>query len=202
MDERREELKDQLLTDDKAIMRETKKMDQLVPYGPLEREEVRRKKEKVKAMPPPSRQQWYRMGFVRVVGPAGSRMSSKLNWALTTIANNTLEKRFRKGRTYNYPGLDAMPSACWRPWPRRKKRQHFPPAIPLAKQVSTTTFSSFSPYSVIRSSWEQLVIALLPYDQIYKPGGTTWPREKHPLLWQHSGSLLVVRECLLTENHG
>ena len=57
MDERREELKDQLLTDDKAIMRETKKMDQLVPYGPLEREEVRRKKEKVKAMPPPSRQQ-------------------------------------------------------------------------------------------------------------------------------------------------
>ena len=57
MDERREELKDQLLTDDKAIMRKTKKMNQLVPYGPLEREEVRRKKEKVKAMPPPSRQQ-------------------------------------------------------------------------------------------------------------------------------------------------
>ena len=154
MDERREELKDQLLTDDKAIMRETKKMNQLVPYGPLERKEVRRKKEKVKAMPPPPQvgSSDIKWGFVRVVGPAGSRMSSKLNWGLTTIANNTLEKRFRKGRTYNYPGLDAMPSACWRPWPRRKKRQHFPPAIPLAKQVSTTTFSSFSPYSVIRSS--------------------------------------------------
>ena len=99
--ERREELNDQLLADDKAIMCGTK-MDRLVPYDPLEREKVRREKGKVKETSPRVGRSGSGWGFVGVVG-VGLRTSSMINWTLTTIADNTLKEGFRKSRAYNYP---------------------------------------------------------------------------------------------------